>query len=109
VDLVALPVLIAVQGEAKAASRAWTCASTSSAEHAAEVLVDGLVTGHGMVRAEEKGSGSPAAATLRLEVGKRAEDSTEIACNGAEADVSKLGDICARRWLDALSAPGVSG
>jgi hypothetical protein len=140
VDLVALPVLIAAQGEAKAAFRAWACASTSPAEHAAEVLGDGIVTGRGMVRAEEKGSESPAARTFRVEVsterfvrsdtvnwtgrarlldptgkvvwedecevGKRAEDSTEIACNGAEADVLQLGDICARRWLDALSAAG---
>jgi len=142
VDLVALPWMAVAQGEAKAASRAWTCASTSPAERAAEVLVDGLVTGHGMVRAGEPGSGSPAATPFRLEVSterfvrsetvtwtgqarlldpagrvvwqdqcevaKQVEDSKDIACNGAEADVSKLGDMCARRWLDALSTPGAS-
>jgi len=134
--------LISAQGEAKAASLAWSCDFTSPAEHAAEVLLDGLVKDHGMVRAGEPGSGPPPEATFHLEVsterfvrsdtvtwkgrarlldpageavwedecevGTRAEDPNDAVCKGAEADVSKLGDLCARRWLDALSTPAAS-
>jgi hypothetical protein len=113
VDLVALPVLLAVRTEGKEAKdrHAPACGIADPAEQAAAVLVDGLVAGHGVVRAGPPGSDPPPDTARRLEVqtGKRVEGANEAVCDAARADVARVADTCARRWIDGLAESGPSG